>query len=141
MNGICVLITEEAVVWYGRKSNPQGDAVLAGVLLIPFIYTLRFLLLRRGHDGLEWQGAQSALGADPSGHVVDVMFLVLLLFGGTVWSHCKRKLTIRSFFKVIGLLAVEITLVISLQAGNNMLFDPFFPKTRILNLPPELQCM
>lgn len=69
------------MLWYRRHLQPEADAVLAGVLLIPGFYTVRFLLVGRGHDGLEWQEAQSALGINPSGHAIDIMFLVLSVAG------------------------------------------------------------
>jgi len=135
-----VLVAVGTLIWHMRKDRIHGDAILAGVLLIPFAYTMRFLLVGRGHDGLEWQAAQSALGASPSGHAVDMMFLVVCLVAMVTWMVRSRgSLQASSLVKIAGLIVVGIALLIALQVVNNMLFDPFFPKTRTINLPRMLQ--
>ena len=66
-----------AVAWYARRERSTGEIVLAGALVMPCAYTLRFALAGRGHDGLEWQAAQVALGVSPASHLVDVLFLAV----------------------------------------------------------------
>lgn len=125
------------LAWYLKRDRASGDAILAGALLIPLAYTVRYLLAGRGHDGLEWQAAQSALGADPSGHVVDIVFLVLFVAGFAAWLLRRRaSLGLPTVARLAGLVVVGIVFVIVFQVANNRLFDPFFPKTRILDAPP-----
>ena len=57
------------------------SALLAGVIAVPGIYTLRFMLVGRGHDATEFQEAQAAMGLDYSGHALDWIFLTLFLAG------------------------------------------------------------
>jgi len=130
------LLVWGTVIWYARKQHPPDDAVLAGVLLVPFLYTLRFLLAGRGHDGSEWQEAQSALGANPAGHAVDVLFLCLLLAGITAWIiRSRASLRVASIGKVAGVALLGTVLLVFLQVANNALFDRFFPKVATLNVP------
>jgi hypothetical protein len=135
-----VLLVVGTLIWYARERRSMADAVLAGVLLSPFAYTIRFLLAGRGHDGLEWQEAQSALGLAPSGHAVDVLFLCLLLAGGAAWM-VRRRCSLRpsSFAKVTGLMLGGIVLGVVLQVANNALFDRFFPATTMVNAPAGLE--
>jgi hypothetical protein len=131
-----------AVIWFVRRPAGWGEPVLAGSLLTPLAYTLRFLLVGRGHDGLEWQAAQTAFGANPTGHAVDLIFLVLFFVGSVVWVARKRvTLTASSFGKGAVLLLIGIALLIALQVGNNALFDRWFVRSRIEGVPPVLQAM
>jgi hypothetical protein len=135
-----MLLATGTLMWQTLKDRAHGDAILAGVFLLPFAYTLRFILIGRGHDGLEFQAAQSAIGANPSGHIVDISFLVLLIVGSAVWAVRKRAtLKASSLVKIIALIVVGITLLVALQVVNNMLFDRFFPKTQTVGFPPGLQ--
>lgn len=135
-----VALVTGTIIWYMRRDRRNGDAILAGVLLTPFAYSLRFLLVGRGHDGLEWQAAQAAIGASPQGHVVDYVLLITLLLGSIAWViHRRSAFRVTSLFKVVGLIVVGITVLIVLQVVNNRLFDGFFPKTRIINVPSTVQ--
>jgi hypothetical protein len=137
-----VLTVVVAVIWFLRRPGGWGEPVLAGALLTPLAYTLRFLLMGRGHDSLEWQAAQTAFGADPAGHAVDLIFLVLCLVGGVVWVVRRRDpLTASSLGKVTGLAFIGIALLIMLQVGNNALFDRWFAESRTVNVPPALQAL
>lgn len=51
------LVVVGCIGWYLRQRNQMADVVLAGLLVPPFVYTVRFLLVGRGHDGVEWQAA------------------------------------------------------------------------------------
>ncbi len=86
-----VLLVLGVILWQSGTRGSGGDAVLAGALVAPFAYTVRFSLAGRGHDGLEWQAAQSALGVNPTGHVVDVLFLCILSAGVFVWGFRRRR--------------------------------------------------
>jgi hypothetical protein len=135
-----VLLVVGTLIWYARERRSVADAVLAGVLLTPCVYTIRFLLVGRGHDGLEWQEAQSALGAAPSGHAVDVLFLCLSLVGSAAWM-VRRRSSLRpsSVIEVTGLMLGGIALLMTLQVVNNALFDRFCPETRTVNVPALLE--
>ena len=134
------LLVVGALVWYAREQQPAADAVLAGILMPPCLYTLRFLVAGRGHDGLEWQEAQSALGANPAGHVVDVLFLCLFLAGIAAWVVRRRtSLRLASIVRVAGLALGGVALLIVLQVANNALFDRFFPDATTVNVPAGIK--
>jgi hypothetical protein len=128
-----------ALIWYGRPRPAAADAVLAGVLVAPFGYSVRYLLLGRGHDGLEWQEAQSAIGLAPGGHAVDVAFLVLVILGLMAWIARRRaSLRAAAFLQLGGLAVAGIFLLVGLQVANNAVFDSHFPRTRTVGVPPSL---
>jgi hypothetical protein len=139
MGGVATtaLLAIGTLLWYLREHRVIADAVLAGVMLPLFAYTARFLLAGRGHDGLEWQEAQAAVGAAPSGHLVDLMFLGLFALGCATWM-IRRRATLRpsSFVKAAGLMLGGIALLMVLQVANNALFDRYFSDTRTINAPP-----
>jgi nitrate reductase gamma subunit len=129
-------ITAGTILWYRHQLRPEADAVLAGVLASPGAYTLRYLIVGRGHDGLEWQEAQSALGINPSGHFIDVMFLVLFAAGCCVFVLQRRhSLRWRSALSVAGVALVSLVLMVIVQVGNNLIFDRWFPRTHTVNVP------
>ncbi|MCC7263384.1 MAG: hypothetical protein IT369_12775 [Candidatus Latescibacteria bacterium] len=134
-----VLVVLGTLLWYVRSNRFIADAILAGVLLTPCLYTVRFLLVGRGHDALEWQAAQSALGLAPAGHAVDLLFLGLLLAGIAVWIVRRHSsLRLSSVVRVLGLVVGGIALLVILQTTNNALFDQFFPKTTTMDVPAGL---
>jgi len=131
-----VLLVSGVLVWYICKDGVYSDPILAGVLLTPFAYTVRFLLVGRGHDGVEWQAAQSALGANPSGHAVDIVFLVLCIQGILTWIVLRRaSLSLSTFTRAAGLAVIGIVVLVALQVFNNAMFDSFFPNVQIVNVP------
>lgn len=133
------LLAAGALIWYARTRSPSKDAIFAGALLIPFAYTLRYVLLGRGHDGLEWQAAQSALGASAAGHLIDVVFLVLTLVGCATWAvRNRRSIRWSTLAALAGLAVAGIALLMAVQVANNMLFDRFLPNAQVLNIPPAL---
>lgn len=135
-----VLITLGVFIWYKFTEWRLSDAVLAGILLMPCAYTILFLLYGRGHDALEWQAAQTAIGAEPSGHLLDWMMAGLLIAGIVTWViRRNRRIGIMSIVKSIGLLFAGFMLLIYLQGLNNALFDRFFPNTETIGVPPTLQ--
>jgi len=127
-----------AALCFLRERRPEAEAVLLGALLPLGLYTIRFLLAGRGHDGLEWQAAQTALGLAPAGHAIDVFFLCLWLAGMILWGSRLRFPLRYSLVKFAGLAIAGIMLLVALQAGNNHLFDRHFPKTRVVNAPSGL---
>jgi hypothetical protein len=132
-------LTLGTVIWYVRQSQPAADVVLAGILLPPLAYTMRFLLAGRGHDDIEWQAAQSALGAAPAGHAIDLLFAFLSLLGIAAWiGHRGRSLRGSSVAKAAGLMFSGLVLLVIIQIANNVLFDRFFQYTQTLNKPPML---
>lgn len=135
-----VLLVAGVLLRHIRKNRVHGDPVLAGVLLTPFAYTVRFLLVGRGHDGLEWQAAQSALGMNPAGHAVDIIFLLLIVLGITTWIvRGHASLNLSTFIRAGGLAVIGIVVLVALQVFNNAVFDRFFPDVRIANIPAGLQ--
>ena len=89
------------------------------------MYTLRFILVGRGHDATEFQEAQAMLGLNYSGHFIDWLFLALFLTGSLVWiikSKPDFKITGRLFAGVI----LTAIFVVGLQVLNNAVFDPIF---------------
>ncbi len=131
------LVMLGALGWYLRaRRQAIADAILAGAFLPSFLYAVRFLLAGRGHDGLEWQEAQSALGVAPFGHTVDMLLLGLLLAGISVWLvHRRRSWRWSSLIKAAGLMLAGVVLLVFLQVGNNALFDRYFPTTVTVNAP------
>jgi hypothetical protein len=127
-----------AMLYFLRKRRPEAEAVILAALVPPCLYTIRFLLVGRGHDVLEWQGAQAALGLAPAGHAIDVFFLCLWLAGIILWASRLRFPLRHSLLKFAGLAVAGIILLVALQAGNNRLFDRHFPKTRVVNIPSGL---
>jgi hypothetical protein len=126
-----------AGLYFWRKPSLDGEAVLAGALLPLGLYTLRFLVVGRGHDATEWQAAQTALRLPPAGHAIDVFFFCLLIAGIVVWGirlHPRPSSLLR-----LAILAIAgIVLLVVLQAGNNAVFDRMFPVVKVLNVPAGL---
>ncbi len=131
-----VMVTAAATIWYWWRPSPTRAGTLSGVLVGPGFYTLRFLLIGRGHDGMEWQEAQAALTLSPSGHVVD-WILVALFVTGCAALVVQKGIPIRwrSLALVPGVALLGIVVLLALQVGNNAVFDRHFPKTTVLNLP------
>ncbi|MFC2106810.1 hypothetical protein ACFLRY_00595 [Bacteroidota bacterium] len=119
---ILALIT---ILLYTFRNKKTSTTILAGVLAIPAIYTLRFLILGRGHDATEFQEAQAALGLSYSGHSIDWLFLSIFIFGVLIWI-IKAK----PGYRIIGRLLVgaifTIIFIVALQEINNAVFDPMF---------------
>jgi hypothetical protein len=134
------LVVSGSLLWYIFKRSLSGTAILAGCLVIPGAYTLRFLLEGRGHDATEWQEAQTALGASPSGHSLDFLFLFLLIAGcaSLAWFG-DISLRWRSLLKSAGLAILGLAIMIVVQVGNNAIFDKHFPKTRTSNMPADIK--
>jgi hypothetical protein len=127
-----------ATLYFLQERRPVAEAVLFGALIPPCLYTIRFLLVGRGHDGSEWQAAQTVLGLAPAGHGIDVFFLCLSLAGIIVWGSRLRFPLRYSLLRLAGLAMAGVILLIALQVGNNSLFDRFFPTTRVVNAPSGL---
>ena len=109
-------------IFYNRKTSAL---ILAGVLAIPGIYSLRFIILGRGHDATEFQEAQSALGFAYSGHFLDWIFLSVFIIGTLAWIIKSKP-----GYKITGRLLVgailTIIFIVGLQEINNAVFDPLF---------------
>lgn len=127
-----------ATLYFLKVRTPVAEAVLFGALNLPWFYTIRLILLGRGHDGTEWQAAQAALGLAPAGHAIDVFFLCVSLAGIIVWASGLR-FPLR--YHLLRLLRVAIggaILLLALQAANNRLLDRFFPRTQVVDAPSGL---
>jgi hypothetical protein len=127
-----------ATLYFLRQRRPEAEAILLGALIPPCLYTVRFLLAGRGHDGLEWQAAQTALGLAPAGHAIDIFFLCLCLVGIIAWGSRLGFPLRYSLLKLAGLTIAGVILLVVLQAGNNRLFDHHFPATRVADTPSGL---
>lgn len=110
---------------YTFRNKMVSSSLLAGVLALPGVYTLRFLILGRGHDATEFQEAQAAMGFSYSGHSLDWIFMIIFLTASLIW-FLKSK----PGYKIIGRLTlgaiITILFIVALQEGNNALFDPLF---------------
>jgi hypothetical protein len=126
-----------AAFYFWRQPCPDREAILAGAFLPVGVYTLRFVLVGRGHDATEWQAAQAALGLSPAGHAIDLLFLCLLIAGLGVWA-IRLHPRLSSVFRLVTIAIGGITLLVVLQAGNNAVFDRVFPVAKVVNVPPGL---
>jgi hypothetical protein len=126
-----------AGLYFWRKPCLDREAILAGALLPLGVYTLRFLVVGRGHDGTEWQAAQTALGLPPAGHAIDAFFLCLLIAGFIVWA-IRLYPPMSSLLRLVTLAIAGIILMVVLQLGNNAVFDRLFPVVKTVNVPTEL---
>jgi hypothetical protein len=110
---------------YILKPFKFDSAILAGAIACPGMYSIMFILKGRGHDSNEFQGAQSAIGLNYSGHSLDWIFLAIFILGTIVWL-----LKSRPSFSIIGKLVagVFITFIflVLIQDLNNKIFDPIF---------------
>lgn len=120
-----MLFTVLVVVFYSIKKLRVNSAILAGALAMPGIYTLRFILVGRGHDASEFQEAQAVLGLNYSGHFIDWLFIALFFAGGLIWMIKSKP-----DFKIIGRLfagtVISAIFIVVLQVVNNAIFDPIF---------------
>jgi hypothetical protein len=126
-----------ATAYFWRKPCSDREAALAGASLPVFIYSLRFLLIGRGHDDIEWQGAQTALGLPPASHGIDIFFMCILVAIVVVW-FVRRRPSLWSLLKLPALAISGVILLVAVQAGNNVVFDRMFPKVKVVNVPPGL---
>jgi len=111
--------------FYIFSDKMRNASLLAGVLALPGIYTLRFLILGRGHDATEFQEAQAALGFSYSGHSLDWTFMFIFTAGTLIWILVSRP-----GYKIVGRLflgaILTIVFIVTLQEINNAVFDPLF---------------
>jgi hypothetical protein len=126
-----------AAFYLWRQPCPDREAILAGAFLPVGVYTLRFVLVGRGHDATEWQAAQTALNLPIAGHAIDLFFLCLLIAGLAVWV-IRLHPRLSSVLRLVSMTIMGIILLISLQAGNNAVLDRVFPRVTMVNLPAEL---
>jgi len=123
-----------------RQPRLDAEAIWAGVFLPVGVYTFRFVLVGRGHDATGWQAAQVALNLPPAGHAMDLLFVVLLIAGSVVGTiHLQPSLS--SILRLVITMLIGIILHISLQAGNNIVFDGVFPVTKVVNILPGLEAL
>jgi hypothetical protein len=126
-----------ATLHFWRKPYSEREAVLAGALLPLGVYSLRFVLVGRGHDSTEWQAAQTALRLRPAGHAIDVFFLCLLVATCVVW-FVRLRPPLWSLLRLTALGIAGVVFLVALQAGNNAVFDRAFPDVKIVNVPAGL---
>ncbi len=125
---VAVLIAASFLV---LRPTMISSSSLAGAMSVPGVYTLRFMLAGRGHDGAEFQQAQAALGFAYAGHAVDWLFAGLFVTAAALWFWRTRpRLTPRLAGTLLGGAVMALTVVVVLQSVNNAIFDPLFePKS------------
>jgi len=120
-----LLFVFAAFLFYYFRNYKFSSAILAGAIVAPGMYTIRFVLKGRGHDATEFQEAQAALGLNYGGHALDWLFLLLFLLGAIMWIIKSKP-----GFKVLPRLFIGTVLTfiffIALQDLNNLIFDPLF---------------
>jgi len=126
-----------ATLYFWRKPCIEREAVLTGTFLPLAVYSLRFLVVGRGHDSTEWQAAQTALGLRPAGHAIDVFFLCLLIAGLAMW-FLRLHPPLWALLRLAALGIAGTVFLIGLQAANNAVFDRTFPEVKIVNVPAGL---
>jgi hypothetical protein len=119
-------------LWHQPCSD--REVVAAGAFLPLGLYTLRFLLVGRGHDPTEWQTTQAALDLAPDGHAIDLFFPCLLIAGLAVWA-IRLNARPSSVLRLVSMPIIGIILLISPQAGDNAVLDQVFPVAEVVNLP------
>ena len=125
-----------AGAWLLRKRSAEATALFAGVLLIPGAYSLRFLVAGRGHDGLEWLAAQSALGLAETGHGIDWLFVGVLV-AGLILLASRRASDIRprDALRTSGVVVIGIGFLMLCQTVNNAIFNHMFDEVTIRDVP------
>jgi len=113
------------MVLYLVKAFTYSSTLLAGSIVVPGIYTLRFLLVGRGHDATEFQEAQSALGLSYSGHSLDWFLFALFVFGIAIWI-IKSNPSIKIIGRILFGSVLTVIFIIGLQVINNAIFDSIF---------------
>lgn len=122
-----ILAVAGAGLWFNRHPGAISSAQLAGTMVGPGFYALRFVLAGRGHDGTEFQEAQAALGLWYGGHALDWFFIGLLAIAAAFWfwrtgAHLSFRLAGRLLIgAMVGVVALAM-----LQKANNAIFDPIF---------------
>ncbi len=111
--------------WLFRRADQVRSVLVAGAMILPGCYALRFFLAGRGHDGTEFQEAQAALGLSYSGHAVDWLFSVLFALAAAGWFWRTRPTwSSRLAGRLVAGFILGLVIVVLLQFGNNALFDP-----------------
>jgi hypothetical protein len=131
------VVALSATLHFWRKPSPASEAILAGAFIPPGLYTIRFILVGRGHGSTEWQATQAALGLSPAGHAIDIFFLCLTIAGFIIWGVRLRPPP-RSALRIVTLAVAGAILLVALQVGNNAVFDRAFPAVKIINVPRGL---
>lgn len=112
---------------YFRSRAARASAILAGTLMVPLFYVVRFLVEGRGHDATEFQEAQAALGLSYSGHALDWFFLTAWIAIALVWLWTSRtRPGLPLLWKCLQGAALGLVLLAGLQVTSNMIFDPIF---------------
>jgi len=120
-----VLVSLLTFINYLFKPNRINSSVLAGGIATPGMYTLRFILIGRGHDATEFQEVQSALGLSYEGHSLDWFFITLILIVTIIW-FIKSKSTSRILIRLLIGFVLTVIFLVALQTLNNSIFDPIF---------------
>lgn len=133
-----IVATLGAILYFLWVRTLTAEAVLFGALLPAWVYTIRFLLMGRGHDETEWQAAQAALSLAPAGHAIDILFVCLSFAGIILWARRWRSPVRYAFLRILCAIVGGAILLVALQVTNNRIFDRFFPSTQVVNPPSGL---
>jgi hypothetical protein len=120
-----IIFSVLGILWYQFKPHIYSSVFLAGAILTPGVYSLRFLLAGRGHDATEFQEAQAALGFSYNGHSLDWIFLLLFLVGALSWI-IRNKPNYKTFGRLLIGFVLSFIFMGAFQKLNNFIFDPFF---------------
>jgi predicted small integral membrane protein len=118
-----IIISVIVLLLYAFSRKIISSTLLAGVLALPGMYSLRFVILGRGHDATEFQEAQAALGFSYSGNSLDWIFLVIFLSGTLAWIY-KSKPGYKKAGRLLVGTILTIAFIVVLQEVNNAVFNP-----------------
>jgi hypothetical protein len=122
--------------WFHRRPSTTSSALLAGAMTVPGVYTLRFVLEGRGHDGTEFQEAQAALGLSYPGHALDHIFYGLLVIAAVFWfCRTRARPTLWLVCRLLVGAVAAVAAMVWLQSVNNAVFDPLFEPKPEQNQP------
>jgi hypothetical protein len=105
--------------------------IYAGATAIIGMYCILILFNGRGHGGHEFQEAQAAMGYTYSGHSMDVIVVVLLIFLASIWFLYKKP-KINIIWRLLTGAIITFFFFIFYEWINNLIFDPFFKSQAIL---------
>lgn len=107
------------------RKDRSNSAAFAGALAMPAMYSFLFWLKGRGHDGTEFQEAQTAFGLSYSGHFLDWIFVTLFITGSLFWMVIYARSWKLVPKMVLGAILTLLFLQY-LQDLNNKLLGPLF---------------
>jgi len=118
-----IIVSLVGISFFLFKPTTLRSTIMAGTIASPFSYTIRFLILGRGHGDTEFQQAQSAFGFSYSGHSLDWIFVAFCLITIATWAILSKP-GLRSIPKLLLGVVSTFIFMVALQEINNKIFDP-----------------